>query len=61
MTSLLESLIEEDFGYEGNGHRWARSSKHSSLVIDRQNQLWFWNSRGIRGNAVDYLVKSKRI
>jgi DNA primase len=52
---LLESLIEQDFGYTHTGN-WGKSQEHSSLVVDRQKELWFWNSRDMRGNVKDYLL-----
>jgi hypothetical protein len=52
----LVSLIREDFGVSGHG-KWLRSDVHSSLVIDTEKNEFFFNSRGIRGGVVDYLVK----
>ena len=57
MTTFLESLIEQDFGIKSNGNKWARSNKHDSLVLNKEKNMFFWNSKGIRGNAVDYLIK----
>jgi DNA primase len=56
----LVDLVKEDFGLTGSG-RWLRSDIHSSLVIDSQNELFFFNSRGLRGNALDYLTKVRGI
>jgi Toprim domain-containing protein len=55
MSHLLEELVSEDFGIEGNNN-WFRSAEHDSLVINKEKQLWFWNSRDMRGNVKDYLV-----
>lgn len=52
---LLESLIESDFGYKGNSN-WGKSDEHSSLVVDRRKERWFWNSKGWSGDVVDYLM-----
>lgn len=52
---LLESLIEVDFGYKGNTN-WGKSDEHSSLVVDRKREKWFWNSKGWSGNVLDYLI-----
>lgn len=52
---LLEKFIEEDFGYRHSGD-WGKSLLHDSLVVNRKNGTWFWNSRGWSGNTVDYLV-----
>lgn len=54
--TILQDLIEEDFGIEGR-NRWMHSLDHDSLVYDRDNDIFFWNSQGIRGNVTDYLTK----
>jgi hypothetical protein len=51
---VLESLINQDFGYSHSG-RWGKSDRHSSFVVDRDSETWFWNSKGLRGKLVDYL------
>lgn len=56
MSTLLETWIDEDFGIEGRGN-WYHSSEHDSLVLDKSKNTWYWNSRGIAGNELDYLVK----
>lgn len=53
---LLQELVEQDFGIEGRG-KWYHSSDHDSLVVNAEEQTWFWNSKGIRGNIFDYLVQ----
>lgn len=55
--SPLEQLIDADFGFVSNGGSWGRSRTHSSLVIDRTKQLFYWNSEGIQGTLYDYLTK----
>jgi len=57
MSSLLESLIQQDFGYESRGAKWGRSTKHSSLVHNKEKDIFFWNSRGISGDVKQYLIK----
>lgn len=53
---LLQELVEQDFGIEGRG-KWYHSSDHDSLVVNAEEQTWFWNSKGIKGNIFDYLVQ----
>lgn len=53
--ALLEKLIDEDFGYSYTG-RWGKSKDHSSLVVDRESETWFWNSRDLKGKVKDYLT-----
>jgi DNA primase len=52
----LADLVKEDFGILGNG-RWLRSEVHSSLVVDTEKELFYFNSRGLRGTIVDYLTQ----
>jgi DNA primase len=55
--TLLERLVEQDFGYSRSGRRWGRSDIHSSLVVDAEKQVFFYNDKGIVGSTLDYLVK----
>jgi DNA primase len=54
--TILQDLIQEDFGIEGRG-KWFHSQEHDSLVFNADGDYFFWNSTGLRGNALDYLVK----
>lgn len=53
---MLQQLVEEDFGYESGSGYWGRAKAHDSLVVNESKQIWFWNSRGIRGSVLDYLI-----
>ena len=55
-NGLLQKLIDEDFGIEGRG-KWLHSVDHDSLVINSENETWFWNKTGQRGNVFDYLIQ----
>lgn len=55
MTTLVD-LVKEDFGITGSG-RWFRSEVHSSLVVDSENERFFFNSRGIKGDILTYLIE----
>lgn len=54
---LLETLVEQDFGLELNGQRWARAEEHDSLIVDRERDIFYWNSRDLRGDAYIYLTR----
>lgn len=56
MESLLYKLIERDYGIAGSG-RWFHSVEHDSLVYDAENDVFYWNSEGIQGDAYIYLTK----
>jgi DNA primase len=55
-NDILARLIEEEFGLEGNG-RWFRSKEHSSLVLDRERDIFFFNKIGVVGDSLIYLTK----
>src|SRR4030067_2414073 len=60
MNSVLESLISKDYTIVGNENsRWAKTEEHDSLVIDREKQIFYWNSKNIVGDAVTYLIRVK--
>jgi DNA primase len=58
--TLLQELIQEDFGISGN-NRWFSSVEHSSLVYDSDKDIFFWNSQNIRGDVLEYLIKVRGI
>jgi DNA primase len=57
MTSILETLISEDFTLTNSGKRYAKTLQHDSLVLDRKKDIFYWNSKNIIGNAFTYLIK----
>lgn len=60
MNTILENLISKDFTLLGSDNsRWARTAEHDSLIIDREKQVFFWNSRQIVGDALIWLTKVK--
>lgn len=54
---VLQSLIDEDFGYKHEGRNWGRSETHSSLVLNEDSQRWYWNSEDMGGDALAYLMQ----
>lgn len=57
----IEKLIEQDYGIEYSSERWGRSTEHSSLVIDKEKKLYFWNSKGLAGDALHYLMNIRKM
>lgn len=58
--SILIDLVRDDFGISGSG-RWWRSDIHSSLVVDSEKDIFYFNARNIKGDAVTYLTKVRGI
>lgn len=57
---ILKKLVAEDFGITGH-NRWYKAKEHDSLVVDDLRDVFFWNSAGIFGGPVDYLVKVRNM
>ncbi len=57
MPSTLENLISEDFTLLNPDKRFSKTQQHSSLVLDRQKNIFYWNSKNIIGDAYVYLTK----
>lgn len=52
----LVELIDETYELEPDGHRYWRSVEHDSLVVDSDRQKFYFNSRGLSGDAIDWCV-----
>jgi len=57
MTGTLETLISEDFTLTNLDKRFTKTLQHSSLVLDREKNIFYWNSQNIIGNAFTYLTR----
>lgn len=56
---ILYNLISEDFGISGRG-RWFRSNEHSSLVLDFEKGIFYFNAEGIVGDPLVYLTEVRK-
>ena len=60
MDTVLEKVISLDFTIEGSGTRYKTTIEHNSLVLDLEEQLWFWNSKDLlHKTPEDYLTLIK--
>jgi DNA primase len=60
LATILENLISKDYTVVGSeGSKWAKTVEHDSLVIDKEKDIFFWNSRQIVGDALVWLTKVK--
>jgi len=57
MPSILENLISEDFTLLNVDKRFSKTQQHSSLVLDREKNIFYWNSKNIVGSVYCYLTK----
>lgn len=60
-TGLLVKLVEEDYGLKWNGGKWARAIEHDSLIINTEEDFFFWNSENKYGDSKDYLVQVRHL
>lgn len=51
----MDYLDYAGIAYQNDGPRWARLESHDSLVIDRQNNKFTWNSRGVSGRLHSFI------
>lgn len=54
----LEDLISKDVELERHGN-YMKGVEHDSLVIDLRKNLFYWNAKGISGDAYIWLTKIK--
>ncbi len=57
--SILEKLIGQDFKIKNKGEKYATTEEHDSLIIDREKDIFYWNSKNIAGDALIWLTKIK--
>jgi hypothetical protein len=58
--TLLEKVISLDHTLKGNGERWRSTEENSSLILDLQNQVFFWNSKNLLyKKPIEYLTEIK--
>lgn len=55
-ANVLLTLVSQDFKLIRKG-RYFTTDEHDSLIIDPRKALFFWNSRGLMGDAVSYLIQ----
>lgn len=56
MVDFLLSM-GEDITCSSNNKKYWRSQDHDSLVIDNYKNYFTWNSRGVSGNLITYLME----
>jgi DNA primase len=61
LSGVLQTLIEQDYGYKHYGSNWGRASKHDSLVVDEEKQRWYWNSEDLGGDVLQYLILIRKL
>lgn len=58
--SVLDFLKEHaGLAFSRQGLKWYRCEQHSSLVVDVEKNIMYWNSAHINGSAIEYLTKAE--
>lgn len=56
-ANLIE-IISQDFDLD-DGRNYSKGLIHDSLVVDKRKNRFYWNSLGVSGNALDWLLTVK--
>lgn len=56
-SEILARFIEEDYGLKKEGSKWFRAVEKSSLTLDGERGIFYYNSENIVGDALVYLTK----
>ena len=54
----IEEIINADCPLRGSG-RYLRCAEHDSLVVDTQNQAYYWNKEGEQGDVFTWVMARK--
>jgi DNA primase len=59
-ANLIQEVIKETGGFSlrGSGN-YLKASEHDSLVVNTEQQLFFWNSRGFSGDVISWLEQTQ--
>jgi len=60
MSTIIQLLEYMGYRFEGSG-AYRRCVQHDSLVINVEKDLFFWNSMGVGGNAIQFLTKINKM
>lgn len=60
METLLEKVVGLDQNLVGSG-RYRKTEEHSSLVLDLEKQIWYWNSQNLKGGPLEYLLFIRKL
>lgn len=54
-VDIVDYCHQNGIDLTNNSERYYRSLKHDSLVIDRRENSFYWNSKGKSGNIINFL------
>ncbi|RBP59320.1 Toprim domain-containing protein [Alkalibaculum bacchi] len=55
LIDIVDYCLRNNIGIIKNSERYYRLVDHDSCVIDKKNNLFYWNSRSIGGNVINFI------
>lgn len=52
---IVDYCIQNDIPVKSDSERYYRLTEHDSLIIDRKKNQFYWNSRGVNGNIINFV------
>jgi len=60
-ANRIEEIVQESgFALTGRG-KYRNAEQHDSLVVNVEEQLFFWNSRGLKGDVITWLEQTQNM
>ncbi|MCO4220202.1 DUF3991 domain-containing protein, partial [Bacillus sp. 10017] len=52
---IVDYCMQNDIPVKSDSERYYRLVDHDSLIIDRKKNQFYWNSRGVNGNVINFV------
>lgn len=52
---IVDYCMQNDIPVKSDSERYYRLVEHDSLIIDRKKNQFYWNSRGVNGNIINFV------
>ncbi|MCU4771054.1 DUF3991 and TOPRIM domain-containing protein [Bacillus toyonensis] len=52
---IVDYCMQNDIPIKSDSERYYRLADHDSLIIDRKKNQFYWNSRGVNGNIINFV------
>ncbi|PFE70775.1 hypothetical protein CN316_11405 [Bacillus cereus] len=52
---IVDYCMQNDIPVKSDSERYYRLAEHDSLIIDRKKNQFYWNSRGVNGNIINFV------
>lgn len=55
VLDIVDYCMQNDIPVKSDSERYYRLVDHDSLIIDRKKNQFYWNSRGVNGNVINFV------